>query len=154
MSETKSTYQLIQEQSAIDHGVETPSASQVLSTATKHGYGTNVDPSIIRLGMQLGQQMDKIDAELYKVRRTVLTSKRKLAEKQTNLAKSIVAAANSGDRSAFSELEREAKALKKEWADAAMTTDGDYLPGGSKDPRGNIKQIMARIQQAKQGSQQ
>jgi hypothetical protein len=46
------------------------------------------------------------------------------------------------------------KALKKEWADAAMTTDGDYFPGGSKDPKGNIKQIMARIQQAKQGSQQ
>ena len=45
-----------------------------------------------------------------------------------------------------------AKALKKEWSDAAMTTDGDYLPGGSKDPKGNMRQIIDKIQQAKQGS--
>ena len=47
-----------------------------------------------------------------------------------------------------------ANALKKDWSGAAMTTQGDYLPGGKNDPRGNYKQIIVRMQQAKQGSQE
>jgi len=39
-----------------------------------------------------------------------------------------------------------AKALKKDWSGAAMTTQGDYLPGGKNDPRGNYKQIIGRMQ--------
>ena len=150
MSETKSTYELIQEQSAIDHGVETPSASQVLSTAKKHGYGTNTDPSLVRLSMQLGATLDKISKEEHQIKRSVLQIKRKHSERQTNLAKSIIAAANSGNRSAFSELEREAKALKKERlalqnklsevaqqkVQKIMKGGGSGGPGGNSNPEG------------------
>ena len=40
----------------------------------------------------------------------------------------------------------QAKAIKKDWSSAAMTTEGDYLPGGGNDPKGNFRDIIARMQ--------